>query len=444
MVAGAGYKVPMTKIGRRGDRPDDPYFYMRIWVNGARGKSHRRIRLTTDRRTSERLRRRKLDEFDDWDGSLILREHMSSPIEEHISDFLLAMETGSLNPRRRGRPTQGYLGMCRSRLKAAMGAMEAGKLSDLTQESATAYLASLMRSGRAAKTRDDIGSVLKQFGEWLKVSGRLRTSPLAHLSRTATAADVTRERRPLTAEELERLVEAARARPVEGYRQSHPQADQQDVDRIEAEGRDRGVLYRFAAQTGLRLSECRALRWIDLDLTGRIPCVTVNAASSKNRLTQEVPLMPRVVSELSAMRRRRARTWGTLLKACEPVFRVPQHIVDHITKDAWWAKLGNLTPLYPWRDHSVKRIIDEQGRVLDFHSLRVTAATMMALNGVPPQIAQRVMRHSTIEMTMRHYTKLGLEDMYRALGGPTGRSTDGDRTWAPSPDVSTERKGETA
>ena len=54
----------------------------------------------------------------------------------------------------------------------------------------------------------------------------------------------------------------------------------------------------------------------------------------------------------------------------------------------------------------------------DFHSLRKCTATLLALGGVHPKIAQQFLRHSTIELTMGVYTDarlMPLADAVKAL-----------------------------
>ena len=51
--------------------------------------------------------------------------------------------------------------------------------------------------------------------------------------------------------------------------------------------------------------------------------------------------------------------------------------------------------------------IDTADGALDFHSLRVSFVTSLARSGVHPKVAQMLARHSTMELTMRVYTKLG-------------------------------------
>ena len=70
---------------------------------------------------------------------------------------------------------------------------------------------------------------------------------------------------------------------------------------------------------------------------------------------------------------------------------------------------------------------DDQGRVVDFHSLRVTMISRLSAAGVHPRKAQALARHSKIELTMATYTDLRLLDLRAATesvtgaGSPTGR-----------------------
>ena len=46
-----------------------------------------------------------------------------------------------------------------------------------------------------------------------------------------------------------------------------------------------------------------------------------------------------------------------------------------------------------------------------FHSLRVSFASNLGRPGVPIQTARELMRHSTIELTAKVYTKFELHDL---------------------------------
>jgi len=51
---------------------------------------------------------------------------------------------------------------------------------------------------------------------------------------------------------------------------------------------------------------------------------------------------------------------------------------------------------------------DERGNKTDFHALRTTYCTMMHSTGVSPRVAQALMRHSDIKLTMKNYTDANL------------------------------------
>jgi integrase len=44
---------------------------------------------------------------------------------------------------------------------------------------------------------------------------------------------------------------------------------------------------------------------------------------------------------------------------------------------------------------------DDEGRVVDFHALRTTFVSSLAVAGVRPRVAQALTRHSSVELTMR-------------------------------------------
>jgi len=47
---------------------------------------------------------------------------------------------------------------------------------------------------------------------------------------------------------------------------------------------------------------------------------------------------------------------------------------------------------------------DNSGRFVDFHALRHTAGSLLAASGVHPKVAQSIMRHSDINLTMSRYS----------------------------------------
>jgi len=50
--------------------------------------------------------------------------------------------------------------------------------------------------------------------------------------------------------------------------------------------------------------------------------------------------------------------------------------------------------------------VDDSGRYADFHSLRHTTGSLLAASGVHPKVAQSIMRHADINLTMSRYTHI--------------------------------------
>jgi integrase len=61
------------------------------------------------------------------------------------------------------------------------------------------------------------------------------------------------------------------------------------------------------------------------------------------------------------------------------------------------------------------QIVDADGNVLDFHGQRTTFISGLARAGVSPAKAQKLARHSDVNLTMRTYTHLQVEELAEAV-----------------------------
>ena len=61
--------------------------------------------------------------------------------------------------------------------------------------------------------------------------------------------------------------------------------------------------------------------------------------------------------------------------------------------------------------------IDDAGRYADFHSLRHTTGSLLAASGVHPKVAQSIMRHCDINLTMSRYTHTLAGQEAKAVAG---------------------------
>lgn len=124
-------------------------------------------------------------------------------------------------------------------------------------------------------TRNHYLRAIKSFGQWLVREQRLVQNPFLHLSSRNAETDRRRLRRILSEAEFESLIESASA-SSQSYRGLR--------------GIDRAMLYLMAAYTGLRAAELASLGPESLSLGGDSPTVTVEAAYSKRRRRDVLPL----------------------------------------------------------------------------------------------------------------------------------------------------------
>ncbi len=318
-------------------------------------------------------------------------EANETPLAQHAADFDAHLQARGVSEKHRRQTVK--------RLRAALKEMGAAWPKHLTTRKAERFLVRLVENGASAKTRNDYLAVLLQFGAWGVREKRWRENPFAPIPRLNVEADAD-ERRALTLDELRRLCEAAKTR---AYRQAV--ANFPDPDRARklkakrlAEGEERSVVYLTAGLSGLRLNELMTLTWGDLDLEAG--CVTVQARYAKSRRKTTTPLPAELVDALRAWReeaiaRRRPVGEG------DRVFRITTELSHHhFPRDAEAAGIPR---------------VDDAGRVVVFHSLRHTYATLLSRAGVAPRVAQMLMRHADLKTTMRTYTHLELLDARRAL-----------------------------
>jgi len=191
-----------------------------------------------------------------------------------------------------------------------------------------------------------------------------------------------------------------------------------DGDRLEA-------LWALAIHTGMREGELLALRWRDVDLSGmagKPATVQVRASLSISRekvydaqtgLTQNRP----VYSEpKTAKGKRRIRLTPQAVEALR-AHRTRQKAERLHAGEVWrendlvfCSQIG--TPLYARNViRSFRRRLAKAGlRQIRFHDLRHTAATLLLLGYVQPQVVSEMLGHATPDITSRIYSHV-LPDM---------------------------------
>ena len=272
-----------------------------------------------------------------------------------------------------------------------------------------------------ARVHNAYATAFNAFGMWCFRQGYVKANPFVKMVKRDEKADRRRIRRALTAEELRRLVQAARVRPVqEGLRGNRGKGkamgkeaaavSNEHLDRLRWLGETRAMAYWTAAATGLRWGELRSITLGAVRLDANPPHMLLAAKDEKARRGAQIPLPQDLAAALSQyIAERRSRLVGhsgasvvAFPGALDgvPVFDVPEQMSKVFHRDCAAAKI-------PKRDGA--------GRVVDVHALRHTFGTMLAKAGVPLQMAQKAMRHSTPALTANVYTHLGLIDVAGAV-----------------------------
>ena len=316
------------------------------------------------------------------------QQRKNSPIEEHLTAFEASLSRGDNSAK--------YVQLAMTRIRRIINGACIERPSDIDFESVEQVLGELRETkGFGRRTYNHYLQSMDQFCRWLCHGQRqiLPNNPIAGMERLNTEVDVRHPRRALKPEEFARLVESARTSgmDIQGY-----------------SGDDRSRIYRISYFTGLRRGEVGSLMPRSFDLDGTPPTVTVEAAFSKHRRKDVLPLHPTLVAEL--------RDWLATKGDGELLFPL-------LGKRRTW--------------YMVKKDLERAGipyetaeGIADFHAAgRHTHITELLRNGATLPQVRELARHCDVRMTMK-YTHIGIEDQARALqllpsanGKPTSESS---------------------
>lgn len=336
---------------------------------------------------------------------LALRDHGKRPIGEHLDAFKAHLEAKGGTPRYVGQTVQearrlialasgaeySEVAPARTATRAEIDHIEthvghllaSAKLAVLDAGRIQAALKILRDAGLSPRTRNSYRGAIKGFSAWAWKSGRLPADPLVGLVPFNNAEDVRHDRRTISLDELRRLVAAAHSGPR--WRRMG--------------GPARALCYRLAASTGLRHNEIRSITPESFDWSAAPPTVTVEAGCTKNRQGATCPLPDDLAEDL--------RPFVAHVAGGEPVFPM--------------EKFTGAKMLRPDLERAGIAYEDAGGRVFDFHSLRCQLATSLDAAGVTPRVVQKLMRHSSLELTGKYTRPRAVDLDAAALSVPSLR-----------------------
>ena len=354
------------------------------------GKRQERSTRTTDKAAAQRiLNKHVADAALRREGVIDARKDRYAiegrkPLADHMADYIAHCRHAGHAPRHVDQKERHL-----DRLRDGSGAT---RLSDLTADALERHLRALRDDDLSARSVNFARQIAVAFLSWCVKTGRSDANPLTVVPKLDERKDRRRVRRPLTDDELARLLAVA-------------------------EPAGRKAWYLAAALAGLRKSDMQRLTWADLDFEA----ATITIRHGKAKRVDVIPLHPQLADEL---KRRRDASMAT------PKAKVfPQTVTDLTRlKDFRRAEIareevvtgddGKPVMIGSGKRRRPKtRIVatDADGRVIDLHAMRTTLGTNLARAGVAPQIAQRIMRHGDYRTTLKHYTVLGLTDTAKAV-----------------------------
>ncbi len=320
------------------------------------------------------------------------------PLSEHLKDYkVFLLSKGG---------TAKHVGLTTGRVEALIDGCDFFRIGDISAARVMEWLAEQRKptkdkKGLSHQTSNFYLVAMKGFVRWLIRERRTGENPLEHLTGLNVKTDRRHDRRALSDADFGKLVEAARkGTAFQGL-----------------SGADRAVLYQLAANSGLRASEMASLSTASLDLDAEQATVTVQAAYSKHRREDVLPLREDVAAMLRAWLQEKAQEPRGEARKGSKVIRLKAEPETKTPAFLWPGKWIEDPAEMIRRDLTAAGIAyeDASGRFFDFHSLRHQFLTALARSGAHPKQTQALARHSTIELTMDRYTHLGLMDAKGAL-----------------------------
>jgi len=348
--------------------------------------------------------------------------------------------------RAKGRSTS-HIADCDRLTKRAFDKCGFVTLRDIETEPLERWLTSLTDSGLSPRTRNSYLQAIRGFFRWCIGTRRLQADPTERISKAAETVDIRRQRRALTIAELERLLFAARWRPLaEQGRETIPSTSPKGrstwrlapltfntlptaisrarekladkpgkITELETLGRERELVYKTLVLTGLRRGELASLTIGSLVLNETVPYAILEAGNAKNRQRSEIPLRDDLTVELAQ--------W---IAAKQQAHNNQSEVVLSF-ETALNKQLSLDTPLFTTVTREFLKVLnrdiaaadidktDERGHTIDVHALRHTYGSLLSAGGVAPRTAQAAMRHSSIDLTMNVYTDPRVLDIHGAL-----------------------------
>jgi integrase len=331
--------------------------------------------------------------------------HAKTPLAEHLADYVRYLAAKG--------NTAKHVALTQTRAQACLDNCGFVRIADVQPSAVLSFLDDLRRptvaegedvstKGKSIATANYYLTAVKGFTRWLWKDRRIGSDPLAGLSKLANGqTDIRHARRELSPEEFAFLLDTV-AMSKRAFRY--------------LSGADRHALYMAAAGTGLRASELASLTPASFDLDVTRPVVRLQALTTKNRKEAEQPMTAEVADVLRGYlngRPAEAPVWpGTWSNAASA------KMIRLDLKEArkkWLQSFQDARQRTQAEQSDFLTYRDAAGFVADFHSLRHLYVSRVVRSGASPKVAQELVRHCDVRLTLGRYAHVALHDLSAAM-----------------------------
>ncbi len=390
-IDSAGKRVPKGTPGAKKSRERAGKWY----GQGIPGLPPRkRVPLAADKVAAQRMLEDIVRKAERGQTSLPDRDAGRVPLAEYLTSFEKDMTLGLASRKKARRvPDASQVSLCVQRIRAVLDGCTLADPADLNDDAprrVAAYLQQRTRlprkdGGLSHQTAAFMLAAVRRFVWWLSARKRVPVRPdlLDDVPGFDPSGNRVHSRRPITAEELARLLEAAlkSTRPVRGLA-----------------GPARYHLYLTAFATGFRAAELAALTPANFLLDSDPPAVALSGKKTKNRKAARCPLPVGVANQL--------RTFLAGKPAASPVWPGPWH--EHAAEVLRLDLEAAGVPYALEGPHGTA--------YADFHALRHSFVTALAAAGVGQKELQELARHADPRLTLGLYTHTSPEQLAGAVG----------------------------
>ncbi len=406
-----GRKVPADTPGATKETIASRKWYGYVPQKNGKRKA---VALCTDKQKSQQMLNKMLTDVAMGKHGMndSFQHHRSTTLHQHLEAWQADLSA-------KGR-TDKHSSLSASRVRTIIEECDWVWLSDLSASGVQSFIGELRKRQKSASTRNHYLTAVKMFSRWLVKDRRIQDDPLAYLSKENENLDKRHERRDLSVEELAFILCAAR-----------------EGDTMwKLSGESRAMLYLVAIYTGLRASELASLTPASFSFSQEQATVTVDAAYSKHRRKDVLPIHAEIKDEVASWivsRPPEKPLWPGSWARCFKGAKMLR--ADMKNARSAWLEEAESTQDREEREKSnflIPKTPD--GKIVDFHALRHTFISHLTRGGLMPKVAQILARHSTITLTMDRYTHVDQKEVAEAMN--TLPSFVGPRDPSPGESVS--------